>query len=72
MAVITPIVRHAAHWLRDGGLLAVEHDDTTSERTAALVRATGAFGEVTAHRDLAGRDRFVTARATPGAKRGQP
>ncbi len=72
MAVIIPIVRHAVQWLRDWGMLAVEHDDTTSERTAALVRATGAFGEVAAHRDLGGRDRFVTARAIPGAERGGP
>ena len=69
MAVIAPIVRHAAHWLRDGGLLAVEHDDTTSERTAALIGATGVFAEVTAHRDLAGRERFVTARRSGGQER---
>ena len=72
MAVIAPIVRHAAQWLRAGGLLAVEHDDTTSERTVALIRATGAFGEVVARCDLAGRERFVTARAIPGAERGEP
>lgn len=63
MAVIRPIVRRAADWLRSGGLLAVEHDDTTSEATVETIRGTGAFGEVTAHRDLTGRPRFVTARA---------
>ncbi|MCW1960398.1 MAG: peptide chain release factor N(5)-glutamine methyltransferase [Mycobacterium sp.] len=31
MAVIRPIVRRAADWLKPGGLLAVEHDDTTSQ-----------------------------------------
>lgn len=63
MAVIGPIVRRAAHWLRAGGLLAVEHDDTTSDATVETIRCTGAFVEVTAHRDLTGRPRFVTARA---------
>lgn len=63
MAVIGPIVRRAADWLRAGGLLAVEHDDTTSDATVETIRCTGAFVEVTAHRDLTGRPRFVTARA---------
>lgn len=63
MAVIGPIVRRAADWLRAGGLLAIEHDDTTSEATVETIRCTGAFVEVTAHRDLTGRPRFVTARA---------
>ncbi len=61
MAVIGPIARRAADWLRPGGMLALEHDDTTSESTVDAVRATGAFVDVTARRDLAGRPRFVTA-----------
>jgi release factor glutamine methyltransferase len=66
MAVIGPLVANAARWLKPGGLLAVEHDDTTAEATAEVINATGAFGDVTAHRDLTGRPRFVTARATYG------
>ena len=65
MALIGPIAAHAARWLRPGGLLAIEHDDTTSAQTVATVAATGAFGDVTAHPDLTGRPRFVTARRTP-------
>ena len=65
MALIGPIAAHAARWLRPGGLLAVEHDDTTSAQTLATVAATGAFGDVTAHTDLTGRPRFVTARRRP-------
>ena len=61
MAVIAPIVRRAADWLKPGALLAVEHDDTTSAATVGIITATGAFAGVTAHRDLAGRPRFVTA-----------
>lgn len=61
MALITPIAGHAARWLRPGGLLAVEHDDTTSAQTVHTITATAAFTAVTPHRDLTGRPRFVTA-----------
>jgi len=64
MAVIEPIVAHAGSWLKPGGLLAVEHDDTTSAQTVELISGTGLFTAVTAHRDLTGRPRFVTARRT--------
>ncbi|MEI7545801.1 MAG: peptide chain release factor N(5)-glutamine methyltransferase [Mycobacteriaceae bacterium] len=63
MSVIEPLVGRAADWLKPGGLLAVEHDDTTSEATARIMIRAGVFGDITAHRDLTGRPRFVTARA---------
>lgn len=63
MSVIEPLVIRAADWLKPGGLLAVEHDDTTSEATARIMVRVGVFGDITAHRDLTGRPRFVTARA---------
>ncbi|WP_156685792.1 peptide chain release factor N(5)-glutamine methyltransferase [Mycobacterium sp. Marseille-P9652] len=62
MAVIAPIVALAARWLRPGGLVAVEHDDTAAEQTTELFGAAGLFDEVRSRRDLAGRPRFVTAR----------
>ncbi len=62
MAVIIPLVARAANWLKSGGLLAVEHDDTTSAHTVETIIGTGLFAEVTPHRDLTGRPRFVTAR----------
>jgi len=62
MEVIGPIVRRAVDLLKPGGLLAVEHDDTTSEAVVAIFDATRAFTDVTARRDLTGRARFVTAR----------
>jgi release factor glutamine methyltransferase len=65
MAVIAAVIRLAGRWLRPGGLFAVEHDDTTSAGTVELVEATGLFDDVEAHRDLAGRPRFVTARRSP-------
>jgi release factor glutamine methyltransferase len=62
MALIIAVVAHAGRWLRSGGLLAVEHDDTTSSKTVELVAGTGLFDDVVARQDLAGRPRFVTAR----------
>ncbi|WP_396906586.1 peptide chain release factor N(5)-glutamine methyltransferase [Mycolicibacterium phlei] len=62
MRVIDAITRLAARWLRDGGLCAIEHDDTTSARTVESFARTTAFTDITARRDLAGRPRFVTAR----------
>jgi release factor glutamine methyltransferase len=61
MTVIAALVAHAGRWLRPGGLFAVEHDDTTSSSTVELISGTGLFDDITAHRDLAGRPRFVTA-----------
>jgi release factor glutamine methyltransferase len=61
MMVIEPIVALAARLLYPGGRIAVEHDDTTAAQTIAVFEATGMFGEVASHRDLAGRPRFVTA-----------
>lgn len=62
MAVIPAVVARAAHWLRPGGLLAVEHDDTTSSQTIEMMKETEAFDEIVARRDPTGRPRFVTAR----------
>lgn len=61
MDVIVPLVQRAAGWLKSGGLLAVEHDDTTSVRTMETISATGLFEDVRPHHDLTGRPRFVTA-----------
>jgi release factor glutamine methyltransferase len=61
MAVIEPIVAAAARLLASGGRCAVEHDDTTSQRTVDAFTRMGTFTEVTARHDLAGRPRFVTA-----------
>jgi release factor glutamine methyltransferase len=70
LAVIGPLVRLAGRWLRPGGLIGVEHDDTTSAQTVELFDRTAAFEDVQARRDLTGRPRFVTARrrATPGGE----
>lgn len=62
MAVIPAVVARAGSWLRAGGHVAVEHDDTTAARTVECLKMTGLFSEVVARNDLAGRPRFVTAR----------
>lgn len=66
MVVIAAIVTLAERWLRVGGRCAVEHDDTTSGPTVDAFTRAGQFVGVTAHRDLAGRPRFVTAIRTGG------
>jgi release factor glutamine methyltransferase len=62
MAVIPAVARLAGRLLRPGGLLAVEHDDTTSSMTAETISSTELFDDVVARTDLTGRPRFVTAR----------
>jgi release factor glutamine methyltransferase len=61
MTVINAIVGLAGRWLPAGGRCAVEHDDTRSAATVEAFTAAGQFVNVTAHRDLSGRPRFVTA-----------
>ncbi|GAA0801934.1 peptide chain release factor N(5)-glutamine methyltransferase [Spirilliplanes yamanashiensis] len=60
--VVRPVVALAARLLRPGGVVGIEHDDTQGDAVPALLRADGRFGEVAAHRDLAGRPRWATAR----------
>ncbi len=69
MSVIGPLIRRAVGWLKPSGLLAVEHDDTTSAATVRMITGTGVFADVTSHNDLTGRPRFVTARVHPGDQR---
>ncbi|OCB56945.1 protein-(glutamine-N5) methyltransferase, release factor-specific [Mycobacterium malmoense] len=68
MAVIAPVVGLAARWLRPGGVLVVEHDDTTAVQTVEMVTGAGSFEDIEARLDLAGRPRFVTARKKGGTK----
>ncbi|OBK71534.1 peptide chain release factor N(5)-glutamine methyltransferase [Mycobacterium sp. 1274761.0] len=66
MTVIHAIVKLAGRWLKPGACCAVEHDDTTSTATVDAFGAAGQFVGVAAHRDLAGRPRFVTATRARG------
>ncbi|WP_433297361.1 peptide chain release factor N(5)-glutamine methyltransferase [Actinoplanes sp. CA-030573] len=64
LEVIRPVIALAARLLKPGGHVGIEHDDGHGDAVPALLRADGRFDEVTAHRDLAGRPRFATARRT--------
>ena len=60
--VIRPLVRAAAQWLKVGGSVGVEHDDSQGAVVADLFAGRRVFTDVTNHPDLAGRPRFTTAR----------
>lgn len=61
LSVIKPMVNNIARWLRIGGAVGVEHDDTNGGQVAELFRARRVFDHVAEHPDLAGRPRFVVA-----------
>jgi len=56
--------RSAFRLLRTGGVVVAEHADQQGTSAPAVFTATRRWVEVRDHRDLAGRDRFVTARKT--------
>jgi release factor glutamine methyltransferase len=60
--VIRPVVSLSAGLLRVGGGLAVEHHESHADVLVELLGRRRVLGEVTGHRDLADRPRFVTAR----------
>lgn len=61
LSVIEPMVPNIARWLRIGGGVAVEHDDSHGDRVAELFSSRRVFTDVAAHPDLSGRPRFVVA-----------
>lgn len=52
----------AARLLRSGGLVVVEHADVQGHAAPAVLAATPGLSDAADHRDLAGRDRYATAR----------
>jgi release factor glutamine methyltransferase len=60
--VVRVVERTAARLLKPGGFLVVEHEDTHGDAAPALLAATGVWTAIADHRDLTGRDRYVTAR----------
>jgi release factor glutamine methyltransferase len=64
LAVIPDVVRTGTRLLREGGSIAIEHDDSHAEAVPALLAARRVLTDVTDHIDLAGRPRFATARRT--------
>ncbi|RVW05929.1 peptide chain release factor N(5)-glutamine methyltransferase [Rhodococcus spongiicola] len=61
LSVIKPMINNIARWLRIGGVVGVEHDDTNGAQVAELFRVRRVFDHVEEYPDLAGRPRFVVA-----------
>lgn len=61
MDVIEAFIPTIHALLRPGGLVGIEHDDTTSQAVQDVVAAHGGFRDIAVLRDLTGRARFVTA-----------
>lgn len=54
--------QRAAVLLRPGGVVGAEHADVQGESAPAVFASVGRWHDVTDHRDLAGRPRYLTAR----------
>ncbi|HUL98631.1 MAG TPA: peptide chain release factor N(5)-glutamine methyltransferase [Mycobacterium sp.] len=61
-SIIAAILVLAGRWLREGGLLAIEHDAAASATVIRMMQRTNMFGDLTARPDFGGTPRFVTAR----------
>jgi release factor glutamine methyltransferase len=59
---IRVLAARAALLLKPGGVVGAEHADVQGESAPAVFAATGRWVEIVDHRDLAGRQRFTTAR----------
>ncbi|HEY9689826.1 MAG TPA: HemK/PrmC family methyltransferase, partial [Coleofasciculaceae cyanobacterium] len=62
------LVATAPHYLRPGGLWLVELMAGQAPAVMDLLRANGQYGDIAAHQDLAGIDRFVSAQYQPRAQ----
>ena len=62
LAVLRGVATRAQALLRPGGWFGVEHADQQGESVPALLRAAAGWADVADHLDLAGRNRFTTAR----------
>ncbi|MPZ66385.1 MAG: peptide chain release factor N(5)-glutamine methyltransferase [Pseudonocardiaceae bacterium] len=62
LAVIPDVVRTGVRLLREGGGIAIEHDDSHGEAVPGLLAQRRVLTDVADHADLAGRPRYATAR----------
>jgi release factor glutamine methyltransferase len=67
--LVRAVERAARGLLRPGGVVVVEHSDRQGETAPAVFQG---WDEVADHRDLVGRDRFVTARLPLSTQQGRP
>jgi release factor glutamine methyltransferase len=61
LAVIPHVIDRAAELLHAGGIFAMEHDDSHGTAVPALLQRDRRWTDVTGHRDLSGRPRYVVA-----------
>ena len=61
MDVIDHLAPLVARLLRPGGVVGIEHDDSTSQQVQEVLRAQSKLEKIAPLADLTGRDRFVTA-----------
>ena len=61
---VRTVERVAARLLRPGGTVVVEHADLQGVSAPAVFHASGRWSDVRDHQDLAGRDRYLTAKLT--------
>lgn len=62
LAIPLAVAGRAAHLLRPGGTLVMEHADVQADTLRAGFEATGHWWGITGHRDLSGRPRAIVAR----------
>jgi release factor glutamine methyltransferase len=62
LAVVRRLIARAALLLKPGGVMGVEHADVQGAALPRLFTEAGGWIDVADHRDLAGRDRYTTAR----------
>ena len=62
LAALRVLERTAGRLLHPGGVVGAEHADVQGESAPAVFVATGRWSDVRDHADLAGRDRYLTAR----------
>lgn len=62
LVLMPQVVRIGTRLLREGGRIAIEHDDSHAVAIPALLAARRVLTDVADHEDLAGRPRFATAR----------
>jgi release factor glutamine methyltransferase len=61
LALMPAVIDAAAALLSEGGVLALEHDDSHGDSVPSLLRERGGWRAIIEHRDLTGRDRYATA-----------
>ena len=62
------IIQQGHLYLKDGGFIALEIAPDMGEEVCRLLESAGRYCEGSIHRDLAGRNRIVSARILPQSK----